>query len=139
MYIYSQAITTKEAEDEATYIINLINKYKDKITLPVVFDFEFGGRLNASVAKKLGKTKTTDICEAFCDKVKAAGYVPMVYANYDMLTNYLDKETLHKKYKIWLAHYTDKTSYTGMDWWQYTSSGKVKGISGNVDMNHVYK
>ena len=42
--------------------------------------------------------------------------------------------------KVWYAHYTSSmTSYKGRyDMWQYTSTGAIPGINGNVDISIVY-
>ena len=133
-YHYSQAISIDEAKKEAAFICNILAKNKAQITLPVVIDWEFGGRLNSSVAKKLGRAKCTEIIEAFCKVVTTYGFTPMVYANYSTFSSYLDAAALKTKCKIWLAQYASKPSM-GCDFWQYTSSGLVKGISGRVDMN----
>ena len=135
-YIFSQAITEKEAVEEADYILQKVKGYN--ITMPLVFDFEYysGGRLEKA---NLSRRKQTDICLAFCERVKAAGYTPLVYANKSMLSSDLYAEEISSKYPIWLAHYTNKTNYTGAyDYWQYSSTGTVNGISGNVDMNYWY-
>ncbi len=135
-YIFSQAISVKEAEAEADYLLATVKGYN--ITMPLVFDFEYypGGRLEK---KNLSKTAQTNICLAFCKKIKAAGYTPLVYANKSMLTSDLNAAQISASYPIWLAHYTTKTNYTGdYDFWQYSSTGKVSGISGNVDMNVWY-
>lgn len=133
-YHYSQAISIDEAKKEAAFICNLLAKNKAQITLPVVIDWEFGERLNSTIAKKLGRAKCTEIIEAFCKVVNSYGFTPMVYANYSTFSSYLDAAALKTKYKIWLAQYASKPSM-GCDFWQYTSSGSVKGISGRVDMN----
>lgn len=133
-YHYSQAITVAEAKKEAEYICSILSPYKSKITMPVVCDWEFGGRLSSSKAKSLGKTKCTEIISAFCDVVKQHGYTPMVYANYSTFSTYLDRATLQKKYLIWLAQYASKASMD-YDMWQYSSSGSVSGISGKIDVN----
>ena len=138
-YHYSQAISEAEAKKEAEYIVKILEPYKSKITLPVVLDWEFGKRLNASKAKALGKTKCTAICKAFCDVVSAAGYTPMVYANYTAFKNYLILSEIRKFSKVWLAQYNSTKSIVEVDWWQYTSSGSVKGITGKVDMNKIYE
>lgn len=135
VYHYSQAITIAEAQKEAEYILKIIKPYKSYITEQVVFDWEFGGRLNASKAKSNGKAYNTQICQAFCKKVKAAGYEPMVYANLSTLQGYLNDDELKKDYKIWLAQYASSTSYKGYYLWQYSSSGRVAGLSGNIDVN----
>ena len=143
VYYYSQATTIKEAKKEANYTLDIIRPYKNKITLPVCYDFEWGGRLNKKYAEKKGKEYMTDICEAYCDIIKDAGYTPMIYASYSVFTNNLYRKRLTKQYKIWLAHYTSKgkaTDYPGAFYvWQYTSSGKVNGLDGRIDMNYIYE
>lgn len=136
VYIYSQAITQKEAKAEAAYILERIKGFD--VNLPVVFDFEYyaGGRLSNA---NLTDAQRTNICRAFCEAVKFAGYEPMIYANKSMLKDDLDAESLAADYQIWLAHYTTTTDYQGdYTYWQYTSTGSVDGISGNVDRNWHY-
>lgn len=135
-YIFSQAITKAEAVQEADYLLQTVKGYN--ITMPLVFDFEYyaGGRLSKA---KLNDRQRTDICLAFCDRIKAAGYTPLVYANYSMLSNDLYASEITAKYPVWLARYNSTASYGGAyDFWQYTSEGSVSGISGNVDMNYWY-
>ncbi len=135
-YIFSQAITVEEAQQEADYLLNSVKGYH--ITMPLVFDYEYfaGGRLDTA---KLTNRKRTDICLAFCKRIKAAGYTPLVYANKSMLTNDLYASEISSQYPIWLAHYTSATNYAGdYSFWQYTEKGTVSGISGNVDKNVWY-
>ena len=139
VYYYSTAVNAAEAKSEAQYVTTLLTNYKSKITLPVAFDYETGGRLTSKVMKSTG----TASCIAFCDTIKAAGYTPMVYANYVTLTKHIDYNTLQGKYKIWLANYTTNgvaTTYPGNYWmWQYSSSGKINGMSGSVDINYIFE
>lgn len=145
VYIFSQATTVKEAQEEADYILKYIDGYD--ITLPVVMDFEYAndadGKLTGRLYKaNLSRSAATNVCMAFCNRVSAKGYTPMLYANASMLSDDLNASTISAKYPIWLAHYTYKTNYTGdYDFWQYTSTGKVSGITGNngnVDKNFWY-
>lgn len=142
VYFYSQAITTSEARDEANYVLNKIKSYK--IDLPVIFDYEFAevstGRLDSAwKSGKLNKTKMTDIAMTFCEAVENAGYDAMVYANKSFFTEQLDHEKIEQQYGIWLAHYTTNTNYSGdYDIWQFSSTGKISGVSGDVDCNFMY-
>lgn len=145
-YIYSQAITVKEAEAEADYILSIVKDYN--ITLPIVFDYEYAwyddGRPGRLRAAKLTNKQRTNICIAFCKRVEAAGYTAMVYANQSMLTNDLNDDVIAKDYDIWLANYSIKPIYNKKlydqpyTYWQYTSTGKVNGIPGNIDCNFRY-
>lgn len=139
VYFFSQAITETEAVQEADYLLQRIERYH--ITLPVAIDYEYaGGSTGRLYAANLSKSKATAICQAFCDKVKNAGYAPMIYANKSMFENELNVGQLEKKYKIWLAHYTTQTSYSGNYYvWQYSSKGQINGINGYVDCNFFYE
>ena len=129
-YHYSQAITVTEAKKEANYLCDILDKYRPYINYYVVCDYEFGKRLNSKIG-----TKASEIANAFCDVVKARGYSPCIYANYTMLTKYLKAP----KHPVWVAQYNSTCSYKGEKvLWQYTSSGSVEGISGNVDLSYVY-
>lgn len=138
VYHYSQAVSETEAIREARFVIQTIRMYGSKLQLPVALDWEFGGRLSAGVAKRIGKQRCKQICEAFCRTIKIAGYEPMVYANLSTLTGYIASD-IYKTRKIWVAQYASRCSYKHpMYVWQYTSGGSVSGIPGRVDMNHVY-
>ena len=142
VYIYSQAVSTEEAVEEADYILAAIEPYRDKITLPVVMDYEFSdlsgnrGRLERA---GLSQSQGTEVCLAFCRRVEEMGYTPMVYANETMLARHLYAEEISSRYPIWLANHTFETSYQGeYDFWQYTSRGIVDGIGEHVDLNVHY-
>ena len=91
VYFFSQAINEKEAEEEAEYVIDIIEKYK--VEYPIVFDME---EINGDTARtdKLTKEEKTDIAIAFCEKVKEEKYTPMVYANIKWFAGYYDMKRL---------------------------------------------
>lgn len=134
-YYFSQARTVKEAKAEAAFAINQVEASGCKLTLPLVIDTENypGGRASSS---KLSRSKRTAAVKAFCDYVKSKGYTPMIYASTSWLNNNLDMKKL-SGYPIWVAQYNDTVTYKGSyRCWQYTSSGKVPGIKGRVDLNY---
>lgn len=140
VYFFSQATTPAEAREEAQFLINRIGSYN--ITLPLVMDLEYGGATGQSgrlYNAHLTRRQTTDVVLAFCDEVTDAGYKPMLYANKSMLTSDLYASEVAEVAQIWLAHYTTAGSYTGAHaGWQYSSTGSVPGINGNVDCNFFY-
>lgn len=149
VYYYSQAKNTDEAKREANYTLRLINPYRGKISMPVAFDYEFGGRLNAMVARKAGRAAMTDNAITYCNTIRAAGYTPMFYGNVTMLNNYMNRDTVHAHYPVWLAHYTKSGKATDYSrdiyMWQYSSSGKLNRAStgkaivkGRIDMDYVF-
>lgn len=136
IYHFSYARSVKEAEIEADVCLKLIEPYKKYITMPVAFDWEYDSK---DYCVKNGVTPTKARCDAmaqaFCKKIKAAGYKPMLYTNPDYASRYF---TLSKYEHIWIAQYASSCQIPGVDIWQYTSSGKISGIDGNVDMNLCY-
>lgn len=140
VYIFSQAISANEAIEEADYIVSKINGYK--IDLPVVLDFEYVatgvGRLYKA---KLSKAAATTVCTSFCNRVRAYGYTPMVYANKTMFSDKTYAADISQEFPIWMANYTSSTSYAGeYEYWQYSDGEKIDGIKGNkvVDGNWRY-
>ena len=72
--------------------------------------------------------------------VKDAGYTPMVYFNKKLATDYYDLDQI-QEHDFWYAYYQSAASIpTGHNHmiWQFTSTGKVPGISGNVDLDLSY-
>lgn len=137
VYHYSQAISVSEAQEEAKYCLKIIEPYKQYINIGCFFDWEFGGRLNSSRAKSLGKTICTNMCNAWASKVKAQGYDYGTYASLSVFNNYLNTKNIDGK--IWVAQYNSTCLYKGDKYmWQYTSSGRVNGLSGRINMNYVY-
>ena len=138
IYFYSQAITVEEAIEEADFVLNLIKKYNVEIKYPIAIDTERTDGGNGR-ADNISKELRTSICKAFCERIEQAGYKSMIYSNKEWLMNNLNIKEL-SKYDIWLAHYADETDFKyAYTMWQYTSSGSVNGILGNVDMNYCYK
>ena len=92
-----------------------------------------GGR-----ADGIDKDTRTAVCKAFCQTIQSAGYTAGIYANKTWLETKMDAGAL-SGYKIWLAQYAATPTYGGRyDMWQYQATGKVSGISGDVDMNWSY-
>lgn len=136
VYFFGQAVTVEEAREEANLVLQQIAPYK--IDYPVVYDVEKvsaeGGRAN-----DLDATTRTDIVIAFLETVKAAGYIPMVYANTEMYSVLLEFERL-EQYEKWFAFYGEEMYFPyNYAIWQYTEKGTVNGISGAVDMNISFK
>ena len=130
LYVFSQAITEREAVEEASMAVTLASGHR--ISMPIFIDTEkaSGGRANG-----LSAGERTQIMKAFCETVKSSGYTPGIYASKSWFENQLNMGELNQ-YRIWLAQYASQATYGGKyDMWQYTSKGSVSGISGNVDMN----
>ena len=138
VYIFSQAINISEAQEEADYTINQISGYS--LDLPVVIDYEYAsGNSGRLYDAHLSVEAATSIVNAFCERVQNRGYYGMVYANKSMLQHQLNASDISSKYAVWLANYTNHTTYGGnYRFWQYTSTGSVPGIRGNVDMDVWY-
>lgn len=113
----------------------MLDKIKNyKISYPVFLDVEAsGGR-----ADGIDKARRTAVCKAFCETIQRNGYTAGIYANKTWLNDKINASSL-SAYKIWLAQYASAPTYTGRyDLWQYKSTGRVSGISGDVDLNFSY-
>ena len=135
VYFFSQALTPEEAEEEAYFVVEKLEPYAEHITMPVVFDWEHVNDEDARTNEMKDPDILTDCTLAFLQTVEAAGYRPMVYFNRTQSWKYLNLEEL-KQYEFWLAAYTQRMKFEyKIDMWQYTSEGKVPGITGPCDIN----
>ena len=135
VYFFSQALTPEEAEEEAYFVVEKLEPYAEHITMPVVFDWEHVNDEDARTNEMKDPDILTDCTLAFLQTVEAAGYRPMVYFNRTQSWKYLNLEEL-KQYEFWLAAYTQRMKFEyKINMWQYTSEGKVPGITGPCDIN----
>jgi GH25 family lysozyme M1 (1,4-beta-N-acetylmuramidase) len=133
-YFYSQAITPQEAAEEAAFALEILDGFR--LDMPVVFDWEF---VSGSAARtdNMDAITLTKCTVAFCEAIRAGGYNAMVYFNPYMAENFLNLLELQDLgYPFWLAHYTDTMTFPHkVQIWQYSYTGQVPGIPGNVDLN----
>jgi len=142
-YFYCQSTTPEEAVEEAEYLIGLIGDYE--MTLPVFLDFEVpvndkGEEIGRLAEKQLSGEEHAAICLAFCQRIEEEGFTAMVYAGKGHLYQDDMAGILHGAgYGVWLAHWRMQTNYSGRyEYWQYSATGSVNGISGDVDMDIRY-
>lgn len=132
VYFFSQAITEEEALEEADYVLERVQGYD--LAYPVVFDWEY---LGGSSARTYGVEPAviSRCAAAFCERVADAGYRPMVYFN--AYCGYIKYDLrMIGGYDFWYAEYSGAPDFRyHFQMWQYTSSGRVNGISGDVDMD----
>lgn len=131
VYLYSLATTPEEAIKEAEFVLKAIHNFK--IQYPIYYDIEDPKQL------KLSTKERTDLVKAFCDKIDSANYISGVYASAGWFKDKLNLNQL-KKYEKWVAHWgVSAPNYDGAyGMWQYSSTGKIKGIEGVVDLNYCY-
>ena len=133
VYVYNYCNSEENARNGAKWVIDkLQNK---ELELPVYIDME------DDTIQNLGKEKLTNICIAFNTEIEKTGLWAGVYANLYWYNNYLNKEKIKKLYTTWIAHYTTGVDkYKGeYDMWQSSSTGKINGISSNVDTDYLYR
>ena len=131
VYFYTQAVTTEEAKEEAQFLLDLLEPYD--ITYPVVLDLEeVNGK---SRTDDMTQEDFTDAAIEFLDTVENAGYQPMIYGNLKTFFIMLDMSRI-EKYDKWFAYYQTPVYFPyEFTIWQYSSTGKVDGIKGDVDLN----
>ena len=131
VYFFSQAISVEEAVEEAEFVLQLIEGWD--LQMPVVYDWECLAEDYRTVG--VDSRTLTDCTKAFCNRIRQAGYEPMVYFNPSQSRTQLILAEL-VDYKFWLAMYSDYMTYEyKVDMWQYTNQGSVPGIKGNADIN----
>ena len=130
-YFFSQALDIKETDEEIQFMLNMLADVD--LDMPLVLDWEIPAE--DARTKNMDARTLTDIQLHFCGQMKKMGYQPMVYFNWHQSENLYYLSEL-EDYPFWLALYQDRMTYPWkVEMWQWTSSGKVPGIQGNVDIN----
>jgi len=137
VYWFSYAFTTNMALNEALECIKLIEPYKDRLDLGVYFDWEYD---SMKYAKKMGANPDRNLITCmnimFCNVLENNGYKAGYYLNEDYQKNYINTDLL-TQWRKWYARYSSKAKPVNAYIHQYTSTGKVNGITGNVDINKL--
>lgn len=129
-YYYTCAVTQRQTEEELTALkIALRGK---TFQLPLAIDVE-DPRLRSLAPAKLSAL----VAEAAA-QLEAWGLYAMVYTYTNFADTALDMAAL-AAYDLWIADYRGKRPTRRHGMWQYTSSGKIPGVSGPVDLSHAYK
>lgn len=130
-YFFSQALTEEEVHEEIDFMLEILGD--TEITMPVVFDWEYISA-EARTANMDDRT-LTDLNLVYCERMEKEGYQPMIYFNPTQARTLLFLHEL-EEYPFWLAYYSDRMTYPyRFEMWQYTCTGRVPGIQGDVDIN----
>lgn len=136
VYFFSQATSREEAEEEAEYVLDLINGYD--ITMPVVFDWEKIDSQENARTNDVEPTVVTEAAIGFCEKIKSAGYTPCVYC-YRNTGYYVYDIAAIKDYVMWMSIPGDYPEfYYKFGIWQYNFSGHVEGVENDVDLDMIF-
>ena len=130
IYIYNYCnLIDKKKKNIKEILSNLSNKYFE---LPIFLDME-----DKTILPE-GKEYLSKMCNRFCEIISEKAFIPGIYANLNWLENYLDISQFSNA-KIWIAQYNSECTYKKPYMiWQYSKTGKINGISGNVDLNYLY-
>ncbi len=129
-YWYSYADSVDDAKTEAAAFISII---KGKtFEMPLYFDLEEQKQFAR------GRAFCSELVKAFCNALEAAGYWAGLYISRSPLQSYITSEVANR-YALWVAEYNSRLNYSGQyGMWQFSSTGRVDGIAGNVDLNYCY-
>jgi GH25 family lysozyme M1 (1,4-beta-N-acetylmuramidase) len=130
VYWYSYAMSSAEAAQEAAVCLQAIKG--KQFEMPIYFDIEEQKQFDK------GRAFCSDLVKTFCNALEKAGYFAGFYTGRYAITHYFSGDVV-MRYALWLAEWGKKVNYSGTyGMWQYSSTGKVNGISGNVDMDTSY-
>lgn len=132
IYLYGYAACNNAAEKEAKFVTEMMKKYNISSNTFIWYDAE----------ENRSRNIYNQVIPTFVNRMHSNGYKNVgVYGNLyylDSTNGVLNTNTI-RNYPIWVAQYYKKLQYTG-NWrgWQFTSTGSINGINGNVDVS-VFK
>lgn len=134
-YFFSQATSIEEVDEEIEFLLEILGD--TWLDMPIVLDWEVpytDGSSTPRTASVDGETVTACLLH-FCQVMEEKGYEPMVYFNWSQSRTLINLHEL-EDYPFWLALYQDRMTYPyRVEMWQYTCTGTVPGISGDVDID----
>lgn len=134
VYFYAQAIDVREAAEEAAWCLDFLQG--EPLDLPVVYDWEWAG--HGTRTGSMDRETVTACFQTFCTAIEEADYQAMIYFNNHVARDLLDLEAL-AEYPFWLAQYREALEFDHrVALWQYTETGSVPGIKGNVDIDLMF-
>ena len=127
-YWYSYAKTAAEAGQEAAVCLSALAG--KQFEYPIAFDIEEQASLQNADA----------LCQAFCTALENAGYYAAIYTFKSALESNFSA-AVKNRYDIFLSHIgVQQTDYAGSyGLWQYSWTGCIPGISGDVDLDYAHK
>ena len=129
-YYYTCAVTQRQTEEELAALKTALRG--KTFQLPLAIDVE-DPRLRSLTPAKL----SARVAEAAA-QLEAWRLYAMVYTYTNFADTALDMAAF-AAYDLWIAEYRGKRPARRHGMWQYTSSGKIPGVSGPVDLSHAYK
>ncbi len=144
VYFYSQAVSEKEAKEEADFVYKIIKKYN--IALPVIIDFEYPVDSDGNATGRLteynnNEKENAKIINAFISRIQSKGYIAGVYASSSIYKSKIDMSKIDDDAFIWVADYNSEVTYN-MDYtvWQYSEKGSCGGVESKyVDLDYWYE
>jgi len=129
------ALPVSTAGDQARQFVGVTGALHGALDLPPVLDLEATGGLNAADLTAWTATWLSTVQQL-------TGRLPMIYVSPGFWTSALANTTSLSTYPLWIARWTSAADplplpggWTSWMFWQYTSTGSVPGITGNVDIS----
>ena len=123
-YVFSHAVTEEAARREAKRAIQLLKGRK--LPLGLYIDVEDGAQLS------LSDSALTAVVKAFCDEVKAAGYIAGAYGSGGQLWAKVGASYVGDDVMVWVASWSLQPRIS-CDVWQYTDHERIEGYNSPVD------
>ncbi|MBP5660993.1 MAG: DUF5011 domain-containing protein [Lachnospiraceae bacterium] len=131
IYWHSEDSTKEQIQASVKYLAGVLNG--EALDFPIAFDWE-----DYRNFERYGMNlyDLNNLLVYFEDEVEKYGYRACLYGSKNAQNTIW---TGPKKYPVWLAHYTSATNYEGQYFmWQHSSTGRIDGISGDVDLDVYY-
>lgn len=139
IYHFAYFVDEATAKAEADFAIHMAERYRPHVRM-IALDIEEDSE---RYAQSCGKSPDWTACaKVFLERVKAAGYQPVLYTNYSWMTYRFDYSQL-RQYPLWLASPGASAEvparYPNIALWQNSWTGHFAGISGDVDTDVCYR
>lgn len=132
IYIYSYAEDYSEGREYANFTIKMLKKYSMNPKIGIFLDLE-----NNKYTSSFGVNEYTNIVKGYMEVMINSGYGlnTKIYTYKNYAETSLNSDYL-KNQITWIAQYNHFCTYSGSYvGWQYSSTEKIPGIIGDVDVS----
>ena len=132
----------RPAHEQAQWFVQHIPQANDALSLPPVLDVEWNGH-SRTCPRKISRENAIEKMALMLRELEAhTGKRPVIYTDISFYKDVLEGVSQFDAYPFWIrstaARPEERYQNRRWEFWQFTTTGRVPGIRGNVDRNVFY-
>jgi lysozyme len=132
----------RPAHEQAQWFVQHIPQSNDNLALPPILDVEWNGHSRTCPRKVSRETAIEKMRLMLRELEQHTGKRPIIYTDIPFHKDVIEGTTEFEGYPFWIrstaARPEERYANRRWEFWQFTTTGRVPGIRGDVDRNAFY-